>query len=285
MGRQSPWSPRTPGTRPPFRPRPAVIVPAEATAQRIAGGWDLDRIYVDFNTGFVEAFQRPPSADYKKKSQTYFINGHAAITGPPAIPAADGIMDDATDLGAAGRPGRRRSRPIVAFLIGNGANVSFIAMAGDVFADFLTLTSADVPVVAGRNQGPCHLNGDRDRGRRHRGRVDPVWPAGDHRWVVTGTPCPLWETGPINVHGDQPARTAVSTSACSATGRSWSTTTTAWRSAPCHRHRRRHRRPDREEEPAAARDLAGPERRRRVAPAATCRGPRSTTRAGPGLCA
>ena len=57
------------GNKAPIPTSPASIVPATGTAGRIAGGWDLDRIYVDFNTGFVEAFWQAAVRDYRLKSE------------------------------------------------------------------------------------------------------------------------------------------------------------------------------------------------------------------------
>jgi len=176
---------------------PAVIGPAQATAQRIAGGWDLDRIYVDFPTGFVDAFLQAAAQDYRKKSGTYFLTGHAAITGPPAIPAAEGILDDATDLGAqaslvAGL------QAIAAFLVGNGARVSWLAMAGDVFGDFIALPAAEVPWWL-QTQGSVDLSGTGTTtvagitiG------VDPGLGAGEMAGGDRDATS-LWETGPVNV--------------------------------------------------------------------------------------
>jgi hypothetical protein len=175
---------------------PAVVGPATATAQRIAGGWDLDRIYVDFPTGFLEAFQAAAVRDYAKKSQDFFINGHPAITGPPAIPAADGILADATDLGAQADL-VTAVQAVVTFLTGNGAQVSFIAMASDAYRDFFAVTSADAPWWLA-NQGSVNLNGNSDIAGTAV-VVDPSLPPGT---VLGGDrdAVSLWETGPINVN-------------------------------------------------------------------------------------
>jgi len=174
---------------------PAVIAPAQATAQRIAGGWDLDRIYLDFNTGFVDAFLRAAAQDFRKKSGSYFLAGHGAITGPPAIAAADGIWDDATDLGAQTSTLAAVSA-IVSFLVGNGANVSFIAMGAGAFSDFLALDSTSVPWWL-QQQGVVDMKGTSTVAGITIG-VDPGLGDGDllggDRNAQT-----LWETGPINV--------------------------------------------------------------------------------------
>jgi hypothetical protein len=174
---------------------PAQIGPAEATAQRIAGGWDLDRIYVDFNTGFLAAFQEAAIRDYKRKSQSYFIDGHAAVVGPPAVPAADGILTDAADLGSA--PDLTAAiNTLVSYLTGNGAQVSFLALASDVYADFLQMTGSEAPWWL-QNQGSISFNGSASVGGTAVA-VDPTLPAGT---LVGGDSdaVSLWETGPINV--------------------------------------------------------------------------------------
>jgi hypothetical protein len=174
---------------------PASIVPAEAAAHRIAGGWDLDRIYLDFNTGFIEAFLRAATQDYVKKSEIYLIDGHGAVTGPPAVDAAPGIISNATDLGAqASLP--EALEAIVTFLTSNGANVNFLAMASDVYADFLTLPEASVPWWL-KNQATVTLDGSVSVADVTIG-VDPGMALG---MVLGGdrTAVSLWETGPINV--------------------------------------------------------------------------------------
>jgi hypothetical protein len=175
---------------------PAVVVPAEAVAHRIAGGWDLDRIYVDFQTGFLEAFQAAAVRDYEKKSAAYFVNGHGAITGPPAIAAADGFVADATDLGSV--PDLLTGiQAVVAFLTGNGATVSFIAMATDAYQEFFALTTADAPWWLS-GQSSINLNGTSDVAGTTI-VVEPSLPPGTilggDREAVS-----LYETGPINVN-------------------------------------------------------------------------------------
>jgi hypothetical protein len=174
---------------------PAKVVPAQATAQRIAGGWDLDRIYVDFSTGFVEAFQAAAVRDYRRKSQGYFVNGHPAITGPPAVAAAEGFLADATDLGAS--PDLLTAiQSVVTFLTGNGANVSFLAMATDAYQDFFAVTSSEAPWWLS-GQSSINLNGTSEVAGTTI-VVEPSLPAGT---VLGGDrdAVSLYETGPINV--------------------------------------------------------------------------------------
>jgi hypothetical protein len=175
---------------------PATIVPAQSTASRIAGGWDLDRIYLDFNTGFVEAFLTAAHQDYVKKSQTYFIDGHGAVTGPPAVPQADGIISGATDLGTQASTVAAVGA-IVEFLTGNGANVSFLAMASDVYANLLSLNESEIPWWL-KSQGSVNLAGGSAALSDVSVVVDPGMAngrvLGGDRSAVT-----LFETGPINV--------------------------------------------------------------------------------------
>jgi hypothetical protein len=183
------------GEKNPVPSSPAKIKPASATAQRIAGGWDLDRIYVDFPTGFLTAFQTAAIKDYVKKSSTYLIDGHATITGPPAIPAVTGIAADAYDLGT--QPDAMTAiAACVAYLSNSGANVSFIAMASNVFGAYLKLTGAQAPWWLA-NQGSVGLNGQTTVAGTDV-FVDPALPAGQ---ILAGDKdaVSLWETGPIQV--------------------------------------------------------------------------------------
>jgi hypothetical protein len=108
---------------------PAVIVPATGTAERIAGGWDVDRIYEDFNTGFIAALLEAATYDYGLKSEAALVTT---------------LLAEATDGGTA------TSVPdglaiIAQTLAGVGASLSTVAMAPDVFAAFLGIPVNEVP--------------------------------------------------------------------------------------------------------------------------------------------
>jgi hypothetical protein len=91
----------------------------------------------------VEAFMAAAVADYRRKSETYLVAGHAAIVGPPAIPAYVGLVDQATNAGAS--PDLVTAlNDVAATLVAAGASVSFVVMAADVFASFIALTSDEV---------------------------------------------------------------------------------------------------------------------------------------------
>ena len=108
---------------------PVAIVPAEGEAHRVAGGWDFDRIYIDFDTGFVEACLRAA------------VESYAALSD---VELGAFVQTSATDAGTA------TSLPealniLATALIGEGANLSGIVMAPDVWTHYLSLGSDEVP--------------------------------------------------------------------------------------------------------------------------------------------
>lgn len=118
------------GNKKPIPSSPAKIVPASGTATRIAGGWDVDRIYEDFNTGFIAALLEAATVDYALKSETKL----AAALLDEATPAAGGADTVTAALSL-----------IVTTLINAGARLSGVGMAADVFADFIELPADQVP--------------------------------------------------------------------------------------------------------------------------------------------
>ena len=117
------------GNKTPIPTSPATIVPETGTATRIAGGWDVDRIYEDFNTGFIAALLEAATYDYGQKSEAALATELLAVAtdGGPATSVPEGISI------------------IASTLAGVGANLSTLAMAPDVFGVFLGLPLADVP--------------------------------------------------------------------------------------------------------------------------------------------
>lgn len=108
----------------------AKPVPAEGAAERIAGGWDVDRIYEDFNTGFIAALLSAAVADYGVKSEAALmadvLAAATAVAGPAANPT-EALVNLAIALSAV------------------GARMDFVGMAGDVAGVFLGMTQAEVP--------------------------------------------------------------------------------------------------------------------------------------------
>lgn len=111
---------------------PVSIVPAEGEAYRVAGGWDVDRIFLDLGSpGFVEALFSAATADYRMKSEAWLAEDLLAdATVPPDAAPTDliGAIDE-----------------IVRFLTMQGARLSFIAMSADLWSTFIGLSRDEVP--------------------------------------------------------------------------------------------------------------------------------------------
>jgi hypothetical protein len=110
---------------------PVSIVPVEGTAYRLAGGWDVDRIFVDLGApGFLEAMFSAAVADYGKKSNAAagtFLAANATVLSNVVTNLVDALAACAAALAA------------------NGASVSWIAIAPDLWSDYLSLTAAEAP--------------------------------------------------------------------------------------------------------------------------------------------
>jgi hypothetical protein len=110
---------------------PVSIVPVEGTAYRLAGGWDVDRALVDLGApGFIEAMFSAAVADYGKKSNAAagtFLAANATVL----TNAVTNLVDALAACAAA--------------LATNGASVSWVAIAADLWSDYLAMTSAEAP--------------------------------------------------------------------------------------------------------------------------------------------
>lgn len=108
--------------------------PAEADAHRTAGGWDVDRVFVDLgDASFVEALFSAAAEDYALKSDAWCgdqLLAAAVAEDADGIPAASFLEALGLVAGAAA---------------GVGARVSAVAIAGDVFRDVAGLTKDQVP--------------------------------------------------------------------------------------------------------------------------------------------
>lgn len=106
-------------------------VPAEAPVKRAAGGWDIDRIYLDLGEpGFLEAFWAAAVASYKLHTEAQTLD---YIT--TEVDATDlGTTDLLGTLGALGAKFARL-----------GASMDSIFIAPDLFEDYASLTQAEVP--------------------------------------------------------------------------------------------------------------------------------------------
>jgi hypothetical protein len=103
---------------------------ATAPIYRLAGGWDVDRIYTDFNTGMIESLLSAASFDLALKVEVAVGNA-VTVAAADVAPAGPGPI--AAITAAAGA------------VLAAGAPVTFIAVAPDVFAAFLAITTAESP--------------------------------------------------------------------------------------------------------------------------------------------
>jgi hypothetical protein len=107
------------------------IVPAEAAAYRLAGGWDVDRILVDLGQGdFLARLLELASQDLAAK-----FEAAAATTLLAAATDAGDVADVLAGVAT-----------VVATLVAAGAAPNTVAISPDLFASLLTgPTAADAP--------------------------------------------------------------------------------------------------------------------------------------------
>lgn len=114
-------------------------VPAEAPVNRAAGGWDIDRIYLDLGeAGFLEAFWTAAVASYKAHTEAQTLD---YITSE--VDTTDLGADDL--LGTLGKMGARFARL--------GASMDAIFIAPDLFEEYAALTQAEVPFWLANSTG------------------------------------------------------------------------------------------------------------------------------------
>ncbi len=106
------------------------IVPVEAAVERTAGGWDVDRIFVDLgDASLIESLWRLAVEDYRAKTE--------AKVATALVGAATSAGDHASLSAALTAVGQAAA--------GIGANVRGLALAGDVWATFANLPASEVP--------------------------------------------------------------------------------------------------------------------------------------------
>ncbi len=114
--------------------------PAEWAAKRWAGGWDVDRAYFDFgDREFIQVTLAAAYDDYLQQTEAALV---AAMLAAGAAVAATDPIDVLTKLGAQAAE--------------LGSSISKIQFAPDIWAQFVTLNSAEVPWWL-RNQGSINL--------------------------------------------------------------------------------------------------------------------------------
>jgi len=118
------------GNKTPIPSSTASTAAKSAPVTRLAGGWDIDRIYQDLGEpGFLEAFFAAATADLAAKTEAA-----AAAALLAAATVATAGTDVYTAIGA-----------VVTELTGNGAAVNYLGIAPDLFAELLGGTADAVP--------------------------------------------------------------------------------------------------------------------------------------------
>jgi hypothetical protein len=131
------------GNKTPIPSSTASTAATSAPVTRLAGGWDIDRIYQDLGEpGFLESFFAAATADLAAKTEAAAA---AALLAAATDTAA--AADVYTAIGA-----------VVTELTKNGAAVNYIGIAPDLFAELLGGVSATVPWWLA-NQGSVSIGG------------------------------------------------------------------------------------------------------------------------------
>lgn len=106
--------------------------PAETNAHRVAGGWDVDRAYVDLgDADMVQALFEAATEDYRAKSNTWTGAQLRAAAAGTIVGAPTDVVGLLVALGASAA--------------GIGARISGLAIAADLFSPFAALTVNEVP--------------------------------------------------------------------------------------------------------------------------------------------
>lgn len=120
------------GNKGPIPTSPAKTVPIEAPITRLAGGWDVDRIFVDLGApGFLESFFRAATRDLAAKQEAAVATALVDAATVPADPAPADLWG-AVDLAA-------RALEL------NGANMTFVGISSDLWAEYVKTPRAEVP--------------------------------------------------------------------------------------------------------------------------------------------
>jgi hypothetical protein len=117
------------GNKTPIPSNAVTTEPADAPITRLAGGWDVDRIYVDLGEpGYLEALFRAATRDYGMKTEAKVS---AALKAEATAAAAESLVD--------------AFNVIATTLSEIGATPSFVGIAADLWGGFLGLSSDAVP--------------------------------------------------------------------------------------------------------------------------------------------
>lgn len=131
---------------------PATTVPWESEAGRWAGGWDIDRIFIDLGeAGFLESFWNAAIAEYRAASNADI--GAQMLAGATSKPAAAGVL-------AGLRATARDLRSI-------GATASTIFLGEEVFDEYADLKQSEVPFWLANATGVNIANDTADVAQLH----------------------------------------------------------------------------------------------------------------------
>lgn len=108
----------------------AATEPIEASIERTAGGWDVDRIYVDLaDSGMLSAIFAAAIEDYQAKTDAKVRA--ALLKEATAVPASQSLPAALTALGSAAAQA--------------GSSIGFIGLASDVWAGLTAMTRNEIP--------------------------------------------------------------------------------------------------------------------------------------------
>ncbi len=118
--------------------------PVETSVHRSAGGWDIDRIFLDLGeAGFLESFWNAAVADYKMDAEDYataqMLAGSVELPSQPTLLAALGKLGSG--------------------FVSIGASLDTIFIAPDLFEQYASLTQAEVPFWLANATGISLKNG------------------------------------------------------------------------------------------------------------------------------
>lgn len=121
---------------------PITREPFEKAAQRFAGGWDIDRAFVDLPGGedfLMEVFRKAVD-DYRLKTEAYVVA--QILAEGQAMTNAGSVTAILGDLGV--------------HFAGIGGNLNFIQMSTDYWTEYMNLGAANAPFWL-QNQGSIDL--------------------------------------------------------------------------------------------------------------------------------
>lgn len=160
--------------------------PADWTAKRKAGGWDIDRVFVDFgDEAFIQMTLSAAYDDYLQQTEAELVAAMLAAgveaTGADVLEMLAGVGSSAATLGSA---------------------ISKIQFAPDLWSQFVSLNSAEVPWWL-RNQGSINLGTVEGNAGNLAFNVNPELPAGQmlahDRRAVTFRETPLIKVRAENI--------------------------------------------------------------------------------------